>query len=159
VRRLIVVGLIALVLVVLLVPWGLYQWGLSNIDGRPVPPHGTVLSVEDDALLRRHLHAHSSISIEPLSPWRYVAALIMSGREQSLLGSGADAAWLIARNYNSSHLKDRHTIYWHLSGAALTIWITRHWTADQILAGAADLARRSSQHARTAGPRTTGEPP
>ena len=150
-RRLIVGGLVALVLVVLLAPWGLYEWGLSNIDGRPVPPHGTKLSAEDDALLRHHLNTDSRIPIEPLSPWKYVAALVMSDREQSPLGNGAYAAWLIARNYNSSHLKDRHTIYWHLSGAALTIWITRHWTADQILAGAADLARKSSQHGASSG--------
>ena len=146
-RRLVVGGLISLVLVVLLAPWGLYELALSNVDGRPVPPQGTQISVEDEALLRHHLKTHSRISIEPLSPWRYVAALVMSDREQSLLGSGADAAWLIARNYNASHLKDRHIICWHMSGAALTIWITRHWTADQILAGAADLTRKGSQQA------------
>ena len=31
--------------------------------------------------------------------------------------------------------------YWHLSGAALTIWVSRNWTTDQIVTAAAAIAR------------------
>jgi len=28
---------------------------------------------------------------------------------------------------------------WHLSGAALTIWLTRNWTLDELIAKAVEL--------------------
>ena len=33
---------------VLVTPWGLYELGLSNIDGRPIPLIGDSPTVEDD---------------------------------------------------------------------------------------------------------------
>jgi hypothetical protein len=35
------------------------------------------------------------------------------------------------------------SIKWDLSGAALTIWITRHWSADEVICAAVDVLRRS----------------
>jgi hypothetical protein len=63
---------------------------------------------------------------------------------RSVVGEVAVAsllAWVIARNYNGSHLKNRRMIFWHLSGAALTIWVSRNWTAEQIVAAAAAITR------------------
>jgi hypothetical protein len=36
-------------------------------------------------------------------------------------------------------------IWWHLSGAALTIWVTRNWTTDQIVTAAAAIAGSRAQ--------------
>jgi hypothetical protein len=52
------------------------------------------------------------------------------------------AAWIVARSYNYSHLQHNQALWWHLSGAALTIWITRNWTSDQILSRAAELVKQ-----------------
>jgi hypothetical protein len=35
------------------------------------------------------------------------------------------------------HLADRR--YWHLSGAALIIWLTRNWTPTEMVAKAIEL--------------------
>lgn len=135
-------------------PWGLYELGLLNIDGRPSAPAVSQLTSEDDALLRREFRVHSPISVTRLSPWSYFASLVVSDSKEHKEESGVDAAWLIARQYNASHLKDRRTIWWHLSGAALTIWITRNWSPIQVLSRAAELARhlaprRAPQHAHS----------
>jgi hypothetical protein len=59
----------------------------------------------------------------------------------TVLDSGSHAVWLIARDYNSKHLKNRKMSFLHLSGAALTIWVSRNWTTDQIVTAAAAIAR------------------
>ena len=135
--------LVACVIAILMLagPWGVYELGLSNIDGRPTPLIGDSPTVEDNLLLRRILKTSRPISVQPLSPWSYARDLVMSGPSSSS-NKGADAAWLIARHYNSGHLKNRRSLWWQLSGAALTIWITRNWNSDQVVVTAADLARR-----------------
>jgi len=52
-------------------------------------------------------------------------------------------AWVIARSHNAEHLGNHQ--YWHLSGAALTIWLTRNWTPTELIAKAVELetARQS----------------
>jgi hypothetical protein len=57
--------------------------------------------------------------------------------------NGLNAASFVALHYNARHLKNRRSTWWHLSGAALTIWIARHWTSDQVLSAAAVLVRQS----------------
>jgi hypothetical protein len=133
-------------LLILAGPWAMYELGLSNIDGRPTPLIDDSPTVEDDLLLRRIFRASHSISVQPLSPWSYARDLAMSG-PPSPSSAGADAAWLIARHYNSAHLKNRRSLWWQVSGAALTIWITRNWNSDQIVVTAADLARRDLRRA------------
>jgi hypothetical protein len=71
--------------------------------------------------------------------------------DPEVMGRGADAAWLVARNFNASHLARQGSAWWHLSGAALTIWLTRHWTPDQVLQATATLARREPPNTRSSG--------
>lgn len=122
-------------------PWGMYELGLSNIDGRPTPLSGDSPTDEDNLLLRRILKTSRPISVQPLSPWSYARDLVTSGPSPSS-NAGADAAWLIARHYNAGHLRNRRSLWWQLSGVALTIWITRNWNSDQVVVTAADLAQR-----------------
>jgi hypothetical protein len=150
-RRLVLVILSVFAGLGLLLPWGLYGLGLTNIDGRPSAPTGPPISTQDDEFLRHELRAQHGISVVPLAPGGYFVGLLMANSKVSAEESGADAAWLVARNYNASHLKNRQSVWWHLSGAALTIWITRNWAPDQVLSRAAEIAR---QH-----PSPTRQPP
>jgi hypothetical protein len=144
-RRLAVSIVTVLVALGLLAPWGLYELGLSNIEGRPDAPPGQPISSEDDTLLRRALRAQHGISVVPLSPGGYFVSLFMANSKGSAEDSGADAAWLVARNYNASHLKNSQSLWWHLSGAALTIWVTRNWTPNQVLSRGAEIVRQHSR--------------
>ena len=120
-------------------PWVLYGVGLRNIEGRPVPPVFASLGVEEEIAVARMVRSRSSrISVEPISPWSYLLGI--ASADPDALGSGTFAASLVARRYNLTHLETRTTMGWHLSGAALTIWLTRYWTADQVVAAVAQIA-------------------
>ena len=131
----------SLTALLLSVPWIIYFAGLSNIAGRPLPVQ-TAAVATSVAKLQRDLRVDGPIQVEVISPWSYVVGL-MSENPISHAESGTRAAWLIARHYNADHLVNRKMIWWHISGAALTIWITRHWTSAQVVATAAAIANRT----------------
>jgi hypothetical protein len=134
-----VVGaLLALMLAAaILLPWTLYWAGLHNISGRPIPS-ASPLTPADSANLQGYLRNNSPIFVKRLSPWTYFPSYVLADPRPM---PGADIAWIIARQYNYTHLHDRHMIWWHISGAALTVWLTRNWTAEQVLVTAAAVLR------------------
>jgi hypothetical protein len=96
---------------------------------------------EAEHRLVRTLGVDSRPRPEPISPWNYELALLSGNEMQS---SDVSAAWIVARHYNAAHLKARRPLWWHLSGAALTIWLTRKWPSEVILCEASILS--SSSH-------------
>jgi len=136
-RRLLIASA-GLVLVALLVgPWVLYEVALSNVVGRPSLPSTIPVSSSDAEAVWRKLRERGPVTVEPLSPHGYILALLT----KDTLPPGAHVAWWIARNHNRENLKDQRMIWWHLSGAALTVWLTRHWSTDQLVAKAHEIFR------------------
>jgi hypothetical protein len=144
--RLLLIGVTVLagvlVAIIGLAPAALYSLGLSNVNGRPSPPASCHPTPTDRALLERTFRMSQPITVKPLSPWAYFNFILEDDARNATAG-GVDAVWFVARHYNAQHLKDRRSIAWHLSGAALTIWITRHWSADEVVCAAVDVLRRS----------------
>ena len=134
-----------------LAPPGLYALGLNNVNGRPSPPASCHPTPADRALLERTFRMAQPMTVKPLSPWAYLNFILEDDAWNPAAG-GVEAASFVAQHYNTQHLKDRRAIAWHLSGAALTIWITRHWSGDQVLCAAVDVLRQtpSSRPTRSA---------
>src|SRR5258708_21095915 len=112
-------------------PLVLYWVGLSGIEGRPLPTARTQGLSGDYAYLATRFRGRSPVAMTTLTPWTY----------WFLADSSSPVAWIIARRYNADHLRHRGMLWWHLSGAALTIWITRHWSQDQAVSAAAAILR------------------
>ena len=125
---------IALVLL-LLGPWAIYEVGLSNIAVLPAPPSSSAISVADAKAIWNEFKEPGPVSVEPLSPYGYAFALFSNHS----LPPGARTAWFVARNHNPGNLKDKKMIWWHTSGAALTIWLTQNWSTEQLIAKAYEI--------------------
>ena len=126
-------------LIVGAVPLGLYWFGLSNIDEEPVPPARTDDLGIDTALLQRDFRNQLPILVYVLNPWTFMGEL--RAGNAATPDNGAHVVWIVVQKYNSKHLKNHKMTWWHLSGAALTIWMTRNWTRDEIVAAAAAIVR------------------
>lgn len=148
--RLILSALIAVAGLAWLAPWALYELALANIDGRPSAPELPQIRPEDEVFLRDHLKAQRGFSLVRLSPVTYLFTLATPDPEGSAEEGGAVATWMVARNYNSTHLRNKKMLWWHLSGAALTIWLTRNWTLEQILSKAAEVTRQRAERGKSA---------
>jgi hypothetical protein len=133
--------LLGVALLVFSLPIGLYWLGLSNIEGRPEPPTEMNHIAADTVLLQQTFRSPAPVAVHPLNPWTYAATLLTEDPSNLRPDNGSDAVWLIARGYNSKHLKNRRMSHWHLSGAALSIWLSRNWTTDEIVTAAAAIAR------------------
>ena len=108
-----------------LAPLVLYAVALSQVEGRPTPRTASHLAAES---AWQACGERAAVEFAPLDPWQFTWRLA-SGSDAAAL-PGERAAWAVARQYNAGHLR-RH-IWWHPSGAALTIWLTRHWSAEQL---------------------------
>ena len=147
-RKLAVTTLVITLVLVLLAPFGMYLVGLGNIEGRPIPPTSTTNAVENGIELQRALRLKTPIVVRPSNPWIYVGQILDDQGRLFIPDAGTYAASLVARTFNRNHLKNRQMLWWHLSGAALTIWITRNWRTDEIVSAAAETLRCSSPGAQ-----------
>lgn len=67
------------------------------------------------------------------------------------------AAWQVASAHLLIHRRSTGMSWWHLSGAALTIWVTRNWSTEQILSQAS-VVMRKGRASQSLGPTHFGEP-
>jgi hypothetical protein len=125
-------------------PWLFYEIGLAKVDGRPLHASQTVVTPEDAEALWRRLRIPQPVRLHPVSPSSYVQALVFG--DQKILGPSARIAWIIASSYNIEHLTDHRA--WYLSGAALTVWLTRNWTPNELVAKAVELANNDGERRR-----------
>lgn len=122
-------------------PVALYWLGLANINGRPERPIPGNTITADTSLLQQAFHSDRPIAIRASNPWSYAASLLTMRANGLRLDGGSKAIWLIVSNYNSKHLGDQRMPYWHLSGVALSVWLSRNWTTDEVVAAAANIVR------------------
>ena len=135
--------------IAILGPWALYWLALSQIDGRPSHASNSVFTAEEAETLSRRLREAFPVHVERLTPYSYVWA----GAHGHTL-PGTQLAWLVAKSYNLENLPHRSG-WWHPSGAALIIWLTRNWTVDELIAKGLEIDQ-SSNHPATRS--HTGEP-
>lgn len=136
-RRQVAIVFLVLLGVLAVLPWGLYEIGLGNINGRPAQPESLGLTDAEALKLWNELKETGPVKVEKLNPYRYV--LLLLGYDTYEPCSGERLAWFVARNHNDTNLKDNRISYWHLSGAALTIWLTRNWSTELLLAKAQEI--------------------
>jgi hypothetical protein len=117
-------------------PWPFYGIGLAKVDGRPLHTSQTVVTPEDAEALWRRLSIPQPVRLDPVSPYPYVQALVFG--DQKILGPSSRIAGIIVSSCKIGHLTDHRA--WHLSGAALTVWLTRNWTPNELVAKAVELA-------------------
>ena len=108
-----------------------YGVGLLKTEGRPLPADPKNYAPAELSAAWKRCHDRLPLVVVPLNPWG-VTAGVLSGDGQ-FHGTGQYAAMQVARAHNYKHVSGGMG-WWHLSGAALTIWVTRSWTGEQIAA-------------------------
>jgi hypothetical protein len=142
-RRIASIAICATLATVISGPWIVYRLALNQIVGRPSHASEGAPTAEAAETLWRKLRNPMPIRVEPLSPYRYLWALACG--EESALPPGTRLAWMVAKSHNTKNLKDRRL--WHPAGAALTIWLTRNWTTDELIAKGIELDRTRPRRA------------
>ncbi len=119
---------IVIIIFIVALPGALYIVGIIMVDGKPIPPD-KLASPEEQIQIFQHIEKNGTQpKITRLNPWSY--SLMVASLE---IPHGVRPASLVARSYNQNHIKNHRMLYWHLSSASMTIWVSRNWTSEEIL--------------------------
>lgn len=113
-----------------LIPWCLFWVGLHRVHGRPTFADPTAFDRVALAKAWKSCGESPPMVVKPLNPGTVAARFVLGDRRP--FSPGQRAAWRIASSHNLAHPVGGS--WWHISGAALTLWITRNGSADQISA-------------------------
>lgn len=116
---------------------GAYRWHLPPVDARPRAPAPRM------NLATRALWAAEEdgpFQLDPLWPWTLMADVLrrMGTPRHALPPAGAGLAWSVAREWRQAQPGDARAR--SLEGLALCIWLTRHWSAEELLTAYAEQA-------------------
>jgi hypothetical protein len=131
--RLLLALVLALVLLIAASPLLLYALGLSGVEGRPERP--TVMaSAEEQARVWKLARGEGTPVVQTLNPYGVVLDLWSDSPPSP---PAEHLAYWVASSHLAEHRPPlRGTGSWHLQCAALSIWLTRHWTAEELLTAA-----------------------
>ena len=135
-----IVFLIAGLLILLgSLPFGLYLWGINNLDAPPLP----VINIQHKVVMLETWKQAGEIgspNIRTMNIYDYIFYLECQNRN----GINSDIclteypgiriAALAVRNHVYSNLgKSSGKFKSHITRIAYTVWVTRYWTAEQII--------------------------
>jgi hypothetical protein len=100
-------------------------------------------SSEERKAIWKEMRGSGEPEVTAITPYEY-PFLGFSASSHNNRQAGVLLAWRVASDYSLSHMKHKGMGWWHFSGAALTIWLTRNWTADQLLSKAVEINRKSA---------------
>ncbi|CAM3996044.1 hypothetical protein [Roseateles saccharophilus] len=126
-----------LVTLLLLSPWLLYAAMLASIEGRPAKPERMVPATEQ-ARIWRLADGQGELRTEPMTPYGFAWELFAPTGQPA---PGETLAYWVSRDFLQAQ-PHRNMLTWHLSNAALTIWLTRNWTAEELASAVAPIASK-----------------
>ena len=120
-------------------PWVLYWVGLHGVQGTPEPPK--LLATREQQLeVWRLARGSTEPTVVVLNPYTYLPLASRTGEHKPALL----VAWWVASDFNLQHQRYQGMLWWQLSGAAFTIWLTRNWSIEQLLSEAAEGRGKSA---------------
>lgn len=123
-------SVLALLAGVAVLPGVLYGLGLLAVNPWPEPASGSAAMEAGCAHPR-------PVRVERLDPWGVAWRRVARPDEGMPADTAESEATYVARRQLSRQPHGR-SLHWQLTSAALTIWITRNWTVDQIVDTARD---------------------
>lgn len=137
-RRLLRYLVLLVAALLLAMPLVLYQLGLSGVQGVPGKPR-VLASHERQMLVWTRAQGKDMPRMDSLNPYSFAFGLL-SGKPND---PGLVVASWVARDYLLENGRYGGMSWWHLSGAALTIWLSRNWSAEELLTKVLESPRAS----------------
>lgn len=116
-----------------------YRYELSHVGELPRAPRprtGFVLQV------LWAVEERGPLQLEPLWPWRFVNNFIEAARHggRGRRSAGQHLASMVAGRWLASRPRGERALHSSLHRLVLSIWISRHWTAEELLTAYAEGA-------------------
>ena len=137
-RRIVTTALAVMTLLVVISPGIAYLYSLSRINRMPVASQLCTIPEVEKSALWVQMREEGPLVVEPLNPWNVAMEFVFADSERR--SPGQRVAWYVARAHNAQYLSDPN-LQWHFAGAALTIWLTRNWSAEELLCRVSEIQK------------------
>lgn len=127
----------AAVALCLLAPWLAYEIALARLPALPARPQQLATPQQQDEVWRK-AGGEGALVVEPMNPYGFVIALVARDRVRA----GEDLAAWVARDHLLAQPREGGMLSWHVSNAALSIWLTRHWSSQELATAACAVAAK-----------------
>ncbi|RDH42386.1 hypothetical protein [Zooshikella ganghwensis] len=140
-KRLVLLFLI----VILVLPYLLYWYGMSVWQSRPMPAHAILTQVEAENVWSA-VGGVGAPNLKAVGPWQFVlyfgcsiAQLEGTNRKCEQKYAGFLPVILIIEHYQQQELIKLPAWQKAIVSSALVIWVTNNWTIDQVLASLVEV--------------------
>jgi len=133
VKRIVAALIITIALIGAGGPWACYWLGLQVVTGKPAHPQ-TIASQEKQAEVWLHAYGKGTPQVLAVTPYNYVQLSLEPGSYRpSLL-----VAWWVATEHYDANRHYKGNLWRQLSCGALSVWLTRSWSTEQLLSKVAE---------------------
>lgn len=123
-------------------PWLAYRMGMDNMDAGPLPPEAVNYTDPQAMAVWEERKEALPIALHPITPWHFYHLIWCSRYDDNIedfLGCGNEypglhAAAYVAKRHLDEHLIHRGLVWRYMSRAALTVWISRNWSVERVVA-------------------------
>ena len=141
-KKVIIWGILVLFVFGTGLPMGAYWLGLDNTIGRPAPPKFVNVGKTNADVVWKRRKEVFPIALRPITPWHFYELLWCSNNDNTLedfltcdkIYPGLRASAYVAKSYLINNMKQKGVIWRYLSRTALAIWISRNWSARELVA-------------------------
>ena len=125
---------------IIVLPWVVYWYSLSLVEGRPVPASTQMTTAELRRVWSENEDGLSEEKLDKITPyWFYNFLFCGYGLKQcsmkEIKRNSSNMASFVAIWYlRDDHYKGRGMLWWHIAGTSLGIWLQRNWSPEQLAA-------------------------
>ncbi len=154
VRKILIGSFLAAAVLVAILPWLVYAYSLTLIDGRPDRPIKLLDNDEMEKIWKDSENNLTESNLGKISPyWYYKFLACASGMitcsEDDLMHNNSRMASFVALWYlRESHYKGKGALWSHISAASLSIWLQRNWSPRELASSYAEGKGRISDRSR-----------
>jgi hypothetical protein len=133
--RLVLLAAVAVAVILAGTPYVVYWVALATLPSYPGPPEALPSVGPAELEVWAEYSGHGPVALRPINPVRFVVLLMNCEDVGRCYDSypGLRVAGRVAQNYLRRQ-KPTRVIWFHFRSTSLSIWLTQHWTAEQLLA-------------------------
>jgi len=129
---------------IIVLPWVVYWYSLSLVEGRPAPASNRLTTAEVRRVWAENERYLKKENLDQITPYWFYKFMVYATANDSLgieiagkrisEGTSQMAGFVAIWYLRDGHFKGRRMLWWHISGMSLSIWLQRNWSPEQLAA-------------------------
>ena len=151
-RKVLFTTCLLLVVAIAALPWIVYSYSLSLVEGRPTPRDTRLSTIELNRVWsanERELARENLGDINPYWFYKFLAYSLANDNlgikitdKQLMAGTSRMAGFVAIWYLRDGKFKGKGMLWWHIANISLGMWLQRNWSPEQLTASYIDGKER-----------------